>query len=104
MQKSKFRLKESEALSIRAMKKLSEKQIIIQEQAKLIKENEKESSTDALSAKDKAILAAAEKIEQKERDYAEMAKRLDDAEALSTQAANDLSEEEKIIRPYWPWE
>ena len=32
------RLKESEALSTQAMKNLSEKQIIIQEQAKLIKE------------------------------------------------------------------
>ena len=32
------RLKESEALSTQAMKKLSEKQIIIQEQEKLIKE------------------------------------------------------------------
>ena len=52
------RLKESEALSTRAMKNLREKQIIIQEQAKLIKEKEKESSTDATSAKDKAIIAA----------------------------------------------
>ena len=41
---------------------------------------------------------AAEKIDQKERAYAEMAKRLDDTEALSTQAANDLSQEEKIIQ------
>ena len=41
---------------------------------------------------------AAEKFEQKERAYAEMAKRLDDTEALSTQDANDLSEEEKIIQ------
>ena len=41
------------------MKNLSEKQRIIQEQANLIKEKEKESSTDAPSAKDKAILAAA---------------------------------------------
>ena len=41
---------------------------------------------------------AAENIEQKERAYAEMAKRLDDTEALSTQAANDLSEKEKIIQ------
>ena len=54
------------------MKKLSEKQRIIQEQAKLTKENEKEISTDAPSAKDKAILAAAEKLEQKERAYADM--------------------------------
>ena len=80
------------------MKNLSEKQRIIQEQAKLTKENEKESSTDAPSAKDNAILAAAENIEQKERAYAEMAKRLDDTEALSTQAVNDLSEKEKIIQ------
>ena len=70
------RLKESEALSTRAMKNLSEKQRIIPEQAKLIKEKEKEGITDATSAKDKAILAAAENLEQKERDYAEMAKGL----------------------------
>ena len=92
------RLKESEALSTRAMKKLSEKQIIIKEQANLIEGGKKESSTDETSAKDKEILAAAEKLEQKERAYADMAKRLDDTEALSTQAANDLSEKEKIIQ------
>ena len=80
------------------MKKLSEKQRIIQEQAKLIKEKEKESITDVTSVKDKAILAAAEKHEQKERAHAEMAKRLDDTEALSTQAANDLSEKEETIQ------
>ena len=56
------RLKESEALSTLEMKKLSENQRIIQEQEKLIKEKEKESSTDAPIAKDKAILAAAEKL------------------------------------------
>ena len=44
------------------------------------------------------ILAAAEKIDQKERAYADMAKRLDDTEVLSTQAVNDISEEEKIIQ------
>ena len=32
---------------------------------------------------------------QKERAYAEMAKMLDDTEAISTQAVNDLSEKEK---------
>ena len=57
------RLKEYEALSTQAMKNLNEKQRIIQEQAKLIKEKEKESITDATSAKDKAIIAAAEKLE-----------------------------------------
>ena len=41
---------------------------------------------------------AAEKLDQKERAYAEMAKRLDDTKALSTQAANDLSQKEKIIQ------
>ena len=35
------RIKDNEALSTRAMKKLSEKQKIIQEQAKIIKEKEK---------------------------------------------------------------
>ena len=57
-----------------------------------MKEKEKESSTAAPSAKDKAILAATEKLEQKERAYAEMARRLHDTEAISTQAVNDLSE------------
>ena len=80
------------------MKKLSEKQRINQEQANLIKEKEKESITDATSAKDKAILAAAEKLDQKERDYAEMDKRLDGTEVLSTQAVNYISEKDKIIQ------
>ena len=53
------RLKDNAALSTRAMQKLSEKQKIIQEQAKLIKEKRKESSTDATSANYKEILAAA---------------------------------------------
>ena len=38
------RLKDNEALSTRAMKKLSEKQKIIQDQAKVIKEKEKDST------------------------------------------------------------
>ena len=41
---------------------------------------------------------AAEMLEQRERAYVEMAKRLDDTEALSTQAVNDHSEKEKIIQ------
>ena len=32
------------------------------------------------------------------RAYADMAKRLDDTEELSTQAANDLSEKKKIVQ------
>ena len=92
------RLKESEALSTQALKKQSERQRTIQEKTKLLKKKEKESITDIKSAKDKAILAAAENIEKKERVYAEMAKRLDDTEAPSTKAANDLSENDKIIQ------
>ena len=59
------RLKDNEALSTRAMKKLSEKQKIIQEQEKLIEEKEKEGSSDALISKDKEILAAEEKLKWK---------------------------------------
>ena len=46
-------VKDNEALSTRVMKKLSEKQKIIQEQAKLIKEKEKDSTK---------LLAAAENL------------------------------------------
>ena len=67
------RLKYNEALSTRAMKKLSEKQKIIQEQAKLIKEKEKDSTK---------LLAAAENLH----------------ETLLTRAMNKLSEKEKIIQ------
>ena len=45
-----------------------------------------------------AAEVAAEKLAQKERAYSEMAKSLDDIEALSTQAVNDLSEKEKMIQ------
>ena len=67
------RLKDNEALSTRAMKKLSEKQKIIQDQAKLIKEKEKDSTK---------ILEAAENLH----------------ETLSTRDMNKLSEKEKIIQ------
>ena len=67
------RLKDNEELSTRAIEKLSEKQKIIQEQAKLIKENEKDSTI---------LLAAAENLH----------------ETLSTRAMNKLSEKEKIIQ------
>ena len=67
------RLKDNEALPTRAMEKLSEKQKIIQEQAKLIKEKEKYSTK---------LLAAAENFH----------------EALLTRAMNKLSEKEKIIQ------
>ena len=65
------RLKDDEALSTRAMKRLSEKQKIIQEQAKHIKK--KRDST--------KLLAAAENLH----------------DMLSTFAMNKLSEKEKII-------
>ena len=66
------RLKDNEALSTTAMKKFSEKQKIIQEQAKLIKEKEKYSTE---------LLAAAENLH----------------ETISNRAMNKLSEKEKII-------
>ena len=67
------RLKDNEALSTRAMKKLSEKQKIIQEQAKLIKEKEKDSTK---------LLAALENLH----------------DTLSTRDMNKLSEKDKIIQ------
>ena len=67
------RLKDNEALSTRSMEKLSEKQKIIQEQANIIKEKEKDSTK---------LLAAAENLH----------------ETLSTRAMNKLSEKEKIIQ------
>ena len=67
------------------MKKLSEKQRLIQDKAQLIKEKEKES---------KAILEAVENLKDKQRAHAEIAKRLEEAEA----AMNKLIEKEKIIQ------
>ena len=52
------------------LNKPSEKETIIQEHAKLIKEKEK----------------AAEMFDEKERSHAEMAKRLEESEATSTRA------------------
>ena len=67
------RLKGNKALSTRAMKKLSEKQKNIEEQAKLIKEKEKYSTK---------LLAAAENLH----------------ETLSNQAMNKLSDERKLSK------
>ena len=69
------RLEESEALSTKAMNELSEKEKIIQDQAKLIKEKEKDSTK---------LLAAAENLH----------------ETLSTRAMNKLSDKEKIIQEH----
>ena len=64
---------------------MSEKQRLIQEQAHPIKVKEKES---------KVILEAVENLKEKQRAHAEIAKRLEEAEA----AMNKLSEKEKIIQ------
>ena len=61
-----------ETLSTFAMNKLSEKEKIIQEQAKKIEEKEMEG---------KKILAATENLKESERSQAEMAKKLEKAEA-----------------------
>ena len=61
------KLEETEAASSITMKKLTEKQKIIQEQAKLIKYKEKESSAEGQNAKDK----------EKERAHADMTQRLE---------------------------
>ena len=76
------KLEETEAESSIAMKKLSEKQKIIQEQVQLIKINKKESSAEGRNAKDK----------EKERSHAEMTQRLEESEALSTKSMSELSE------------
>ena len=62
------RLEESEALSTKAMNELSEKEKIIQEQAKQIEEKEQEGSSDALISKDEEIIAATEKLQEKTAD------------------------------------
>ena len=67
------RLEIAEALSTRTVNELSEKEKMIQEQAKLLEEKEKEGSSDALRA------------------HVEMAKRLEESEATSTRKAKKLS-------------
>ena len=47
------------------MNELSEKEKIIQEQAKQIEEKEQEGSSDALISKDEKLIAAAEKLQEK---------------------------------------
>ena len=53
------RLEIAEALSARTVSELSEKEKMVQEQAKLIEEKEKGGSSDALLAKDQEIMAVA---------------------------------------------
>ena len=75
-------LEGTEAASTIEMKKLSEEQKIIQEQANLIKEKEKKSRAEGRNAKDK----------EKELAHVEMTQRLEEYEVLSTKAMNELSE------------
>ena len=70
------RIEESEALLTKAMNELSEKEKIFQDQAKQIEEKEQEGSIAALISKIKEIIAAAEKLQGKERVHAEMSKSL----------------------------
>ena len=69
------RLEIDEALSTRTVIELSEKEKMIQEQAKPIEEKEKKGSSDALRTKDKEIMSAAEKLEEEVLAHAEIAKK-----------------------------
>ena len=60
----------AEALSTRTVNELSEKEKMIQEQAKLIEEKEKEGSSDALRAKYNEIVTASENLEEEVLDHA----------------------------------
>ena len=91
-------MEESEALSTKAMNELSEKEKIIQEQAKQVEEKEQEGSIDALISKDKEIIATAEKLQKKERIHAEMSKKLEDTDALSTRAMENFSKKQRLIQ------
>ena len=59
---------------------------------------ERRDNPDALIAKDKEILAAAEKLAKKEHSHAEIEERLKESEALSTRAMKKLSEKQRIIQ------
>ena len=69
------RLEIDEALSTRTVIELSEKEKMIQEQAKPIEEKEKKGSSDALRTKDKEIMSAAEKLEEEVLAHAEIVKK-----------------------------
>ena len=59
---------------------------------------EQRDNPDALIAKGKEILAAAEKLAKKEQSHAEIEKRLKESEALSNQVMKKLSEKQRIIQ------
>ena len=88
----------AEAISTHTVNELSEKEKMIQEQAKLIEEKEKEGSSDALRTKDKEIMAAAEKLEEEVLAHAEIAKSMEEYGMLSTRAMKKLSEKQKQIQ------
>ena len=92
------RLEIAEAISTRTVNELSKKEKMIQEQAKLIEEKEKEGSSDALRAKDKEIMVAAEKLEEEVLAHADIAIRLEEYGVLSTRTMKRLSEKHKLIQ------
>ena len=57
-----------------------------------------EGSSDALRAKDKEIMSAAENIEKEVLAHAEIAIRLEESGVLSTRAMKKLSENQKLIQ------
>ena len=59
---------------------------------------EQRDNPDALIAKYKEILAAAEKLAKKEQSHVEIEKRLKESEALSTKAMKNISEKQRIIQ------
>ena len=59
---------------------------------------EQRDNPDALIAKYKEILAAAEKLAKKEQSHVEIEKRLKESEALSTRAMKKLSDKQRIIQ------
>ena len=59
---------------------------------------ERRDNLDALIAKDKEILAAAEKLAKKEQYHAYIEKRIKESEALSTRAMKNLSDKQRIIQ------
>ena len=69
------RLEIDEELSTRTVIELSEKEKMIQEQAKPKEEKEKKGSSDALRTKDKEIMGSAEKLEEEVLAHAEIAKK-----------------------------
>ena len=92
------RLEIAETLSTRTVNELSEKEKMIQEQAKLIEKKEKEGSSDSLLAKDKEIMGSAEKLEEELLAHAEMAKSLEECGLLSNRAMKKFSEKQKLIQ------